>query len=415
MPDSILINLEKFTYGGDAMGRLPDSRAVFVPFALPGEQVRVRLLEEKRGYARAELLEIIQPVPERVPARCPHFGVCGGCHYQHLSYASQLEIKTGILRDQLIRIGQISNPPIQPIQACPDPWNYRNNVQFHLDRDGKLGFQAPNSKRIVPIQECHLPQAALNKLWPQLEFEMDTGIERLSLRLGIDEDILLKLESNQPEIPGLDIQAGISVVHQYEGETILVAGDDHILMEIESSHASERRSFQVSAGSFFQVNTYMAGKMVDHVLSNLPDRMDTLWDVYCGVGLFSAFLAPHLRHLVGIEASPSACEDFIVNLDEFENIELYEATAELALPALQAIPEVILVDPPRAGLEKKVAEAILAIKPKTLVYVSCDPATLARDSRQLLNGGYHLQQITPFDVFPQTYHIESISIFHSSS
>jgi 23S rRNA (uracil1939-C5)-methyltransferase len=409
--ESSLVTLDKLTYGGDALGRLPDARAVFVPFALPGEQVRIRLVEEKRGYARAELLEIIQPAPERIEARCPHFGICGGCHYQHLPYASQLEIKTGILRDQLTRIGQITNPPIQPIQPCPNPWNYRNHVQFHVHPDGRLGFQAPNSNRIVPIRECHLPESPLNELWPQLEFETETGIERLSLRLGVDEDIMLLLESRQPEIPGLDVQAGISVVHQYDGESLLLVGDDHIRMEIQSSRASQSRSFLVSAGSFFQVNTRMAGALVDHLLSNLPDNLDTLLDVYCGVGLFSAFLAPHVRRLIGIEASPSACEDFSLNLDEFDNVELYEATAEQVLPALQVKPDLILVDPPRAGVERSALEAILAMQPKTLAYISCDPATLARDARRLLNGGYQLQHITPFDLFPHTFHIESISFF----
>ena len=411
MVESILITLDKLTYGGDAMGRLPDARAVFVPFALPGEQVRIRLVEEKRGYARGELLEVIQSAAERIPARCPHFGICGGCHYQHLAYISQLEAKTGILIDQLTRIGQISNPPIQPIQPCPSPWNYRNHVQFHLHPDGNLGFQAPNSNRIVPISECHLPQEPLNELWPQLVFETDTGIERLSLRLGADEDIMLTLESRQPEIPGLDVQAGISVVHQFEGESVLLVGDEHIRMEIQSSHAPQPRSFHVSAGSFFQVNTRMAGAMVDHLLVNLPDKLDTLLDVYCGVGLFSAFLAPRVRHLIGIEASPSACEDFSFNLDEFDNVDLYEATAEQTLPALQVKPDFILVDPPRAGLGRSALEAILAMQSKTLVYISCDPATLARDARRFLNGGYQLQHITPFDLFPHTFHIESISFF----
>jgi 23S rRNA (uracil1939-C5)-methyltransferase len=408
---SILVDLDKLTYGGDAMGRLPDARAVFVPFALPGEQVRIRLVEEKRGYARGELLEVVQPAAARIPARCPHFGVCGGCHYQHLPYASQLEIKTGILRDQLTRIGQISDPPIRPIQPCPNPWNYRNHVQFHVHPNGSLGFQAPNSNRIVPIRECHLPEAQLNSLWPQLEFETETGIERLSLRLGADEDMLLMLESRQPEIPGLEVQAGISVVHQYDGESVLLVGDDHVRMEIRSSILSQSRSFLVSAGSFFQVNTRMAGALVDHLLSNLPEKIDTLLDVYCGVGLFSAFLAPRVRRLIGVEVSPAACEDFSINLDEFEHVELYEATAEQALPALQLQPDVILVDPPRAGLERSALEAILAMQPKILAYVSCDPATLARDARRLVDGGYRLQHITPFDLFPHTFHIESVSFF----
>ena len=411
MAESILITLDKLTYGGDAMGRLPDARAVFVPFALPGEQVRIRLVEEKRGYARGELLEIIQPAAERIPARCPHFGICGGCHYQHLPYASQLEVKTGILRDQLARIGKINNPPIQPIQPCPNPWNYRNHVQFHVHPDGRLGFQAPNSNRIVPISECHLPQEPLNELWPQLEFETDTGIERLSLRLGADEDIMLLLESRQPEIPGLDVQAGISVVHQFEGESVLLVGDDHIRMRDPILPGLPKPQFPCLCRLVLSSQYPHGGCIGRSSAFQSARKLDTLLDVYCGVGLFSAFLAPHVRRLIGIEASPSACEDFSFNLDEFDNVELYEATAEQALPALQVKPDLILVDPPRAGLERSVWNAILIMQPKTLAYISCDPATLARDARRLMNGGYQLQHITPFDLFPHTFHMESISFF----
>jgi 23S rRNA (uracil1939-C5)-methyltransferase len=402
---SIDLILEKLTYGGDAMGRLPDNRAVFVPFGLPGEQVRIRLLDEKKGYARAELVEILQPSPERIPARCPHFGKCGGCHYQHLGYASQLQAKTNLLGDQLTRIGQIINPPILPMLACPDAWNYRNHVQFHVHPDGRPGFLSFHSNRILPISECHLPEEPLNQLWPQLELEPEAGIERLSLRLGDDEDILLALENHQPEPPELDLLAGISVVHLFDNESLVLAGDDHIRVTVLE------RTFQISAASFFQVNTRMAEAMVSHLLASLPEKMDTVLDVYCGVGLFSAFLAARAQRLIGVEISPSACEDFSQNLDEFDNVELYEASAEQALPALQVKADVILVDPPRAGLEKEVLEAVLAMQPKILVYISCDPSTLARDAHRLLAGGYQLQQVTPFDLFPQTFHIESISIF----
>ena len=415
MDESIILTLEKPTYGGDAMGKLPDQRAVFVPFGLPGERVRIRLLEEKRGYARGELLEIIEPSAERIVARCPHFGTCGGCHYQHLPYAAQLHIKTGILRDQLTRIGQIPEPPIQPMQACPDPWNYRNHVQFHVQPDGRLGFLAPNSSRIIPVHECHLPEAPLNSLWPLLEFEAETGVERVSLRLGSEEEILMMLESRVPEPPGLELEAGISVVHLYEGESLVLAGEGNLFMDIHPDRPNPDRRFQVSANSFFQVNTPMAEALVKHVLANLPEKVETALDVYCGVGLFSAFLAPRVRRLIAIEASPSACEDFVANLDEFDNVELYEAPAGQVLPSLQVTPDIIIVDPPRAGLEQKALQAILAMQPGSIIYISCDPSTLARDARRLLNGGYQLQQVTPFDLFPQTFHIESVSIFRSET
>jgi 23S rRNA (uracil1939-C5)-methyltransferase len=217
---------------------------------------------------------------------------------------------------------------------------------------------------------------------------------------------MLVLESESPETPELEIEAGISVTHVYEGNTVVIAGSDHILMHVLD------RDFKVSAASFFQVNTIMAGKMVEHLISNLPITQSTvLLDVYCGVGLFSAFLAPKCKTMIGIESSASSCEDFTVNLDEFDNVELYEGTAEDVIPHLEAKPDIVLVDPPRAGLDKAVVDGILNLSPLVIAYVSCDPATLARDAGRLINGGYHLKDVTPFDLFPQTYHIESISLF----
>jgi 23S rRNA (uracil1939-C5)-methyltransferase len=187
---------------------------------------------------------------------------------------------------------------------------------------------------------------------------------------------------------------------------VVMAGDGEIILSVNS------REFHVSAASFFQVNTRMAGEMVQHLLDQLPaSPQTTLLDVYCGVGLFSTFFAGRVGRLIGIEASPSACEDFAANLDEFDNVELYEAPAELVLPSLDVHPEIVIVDPPRAGLDIRALEALLAQNPARLAYVSCDPSTLARDAARLISGGYRLVQVTPFDLFPQTYSIESISVF----
>jgi 23S rRNA (uracil1939-C5)-methyltransferase len=343
-PETFDIQLEKLTYGGEAMGRLPDNRAIFVPFGLPGERVRVRLTEEKKNFTRGEIVEILEPSPNRIDAKCKHFGECGGCHYQNLPYEKQIQAKRDILIDQLKRIGKMENPPVKPMVACPQPWNYRNHLQFSLNNMGKLGFQAPNSNRVIPISECHLPEPSIDELWPQLEFEPETDLERVSLRLGADDDLMLILESDSPEPPELEIEAGISVVHVYEENTIVMAGSDHLLMRVLD------REFKVSAASFFQVNTSMAGKMVKHLMTNLPiTQSTTLLDVYCGVGLFSAFLAPKCGRVIGIESSESACEDFTVNLDEFDNVELYEDEAEAVIPYLEAKPDIVVVDPPRAG------------------------------------------------------------------
>jgi 23S rRNA (uracil1939-C5)-methyltransferase len=407
LQSSILdLRLEKLAYGGDAMGRLADGRTVFVPFGLPGERVRVRLTEERRNFARADLLEILEASPHRVAPRCKHFGVCGGCHYQNLPYEQQLRAKTEILRDQLTRIGKIENPPVHEMVASPSPWNYRNSVQFHLTEEGKLGYVKAQEPMVFAITECHLPEETINSLWPQLEFEPGTNIERVSLRSGKDQDILLALESNMPEPPELEIEAGISVVHIYEEQSVVIAGNDHIMISVLE------RDFRVSAASFFQVNTAMAEKMIQHLSTHLPlTQSSTLLDVYCGVGLFSAFLASTCERLIGIESSSSACDDFSFNLDEFDNVELYEGLAEEVIPHLDVRPDIVLVDPPRAGLDKRVVDGILKLDPHVIAYVSCDPSTLARDAARLLRGGYHLRDVTPYDLFPQTFHIESISIF----
>ena len=414
--------LEKHTYGGDTIGRLPDGRAVFVPFGLPGERVRLRLTEEKKNFARGEIVEILEASKDRIPPRCKHFGECGGCHYQHLPYEKQLEIKTEILRDQLTRIGKIENPPVQPMVACPEPWNYRNHIQFSLSENGRVGFirsvdglspstsidRLSPSRSILEITECHLPEPTINDFWPQLQFELGTDVERVSLREGNDQ-LMLVLESESPEPPDLEIEADISVTHVYEENTVIIAGSDHILIPVLD------RIFKVSASSFFQVNTAMAEKMVQHLMARLPiTQSTTLLDIYCGVGLFSAFFASRCKNVIGIESSAPACEDFVVNLDEFDNVELYEGLAEEILPGLVgrvSNPPHVIVDPPRAGIERHALDSIVQLKPQVIAYVSCDPSTLARDARRLIESGYKLKQVTPFDVFPQTYHIESISIF----
>jgi 23S rRNA (uracil1939-C5)-methyltransferase len=258
----------------------------------------------------------------------------------------------------------------------------------------------------VPITDCHLPEAPLNELWPSLEFDPGLGLERISLRVGMNKEIILVLESEHPEPPELELEKELSVVHLTGGDMVVMAGDDAISMSVND------RMFRLSPASFFQVNAGLTGKMVDHLLEHLPVSSNTiLLEVYCGVGLFSAFFAGRVRRLIGIEVSPSACEDFSANLDEFDNVDLYQAPAEAVLPDLDVKPDIVIVDPPRAGLAKRALDAILLQSPPCIAYVSCDPSTLGRDAARLIAGGYRLKLVTPFDLFPQTYSIESISIF----
>lgn len=408
MADTFDIKVDRFTYGGEVLGRLPDGRAVFVPFALPDEVVRVGLLEEKARYARAQLLEVLEPSEERITPRCVHYLTCGGCHYQHMDYERQLAAKTEVLHDQLERIGRLTEIPMKPPIASPSPWYYRNHIQFHLTAEGHLGYVDSKAEGVIAIQECHLPEIGINAVWPLLDIESTPGIDRVGLRQGAsDEDILLVLESSDPQPIDLSVEElPISIAYLGPGGSMVLAGSDHVMMEVLG------RPLRVSAGSFFQVNTPLARKIVEHLLGELPLMQEThIVDAYCGVGLFSPFFAERVGQVTGIESSTQACEDFVVNLDEYDNVNLYEAPVEDVLTAVPLKADVIVVDPPRAGLERRTLDGLFAQDVAHLAYVSCDPATLARDSKRLVRGGYHLRQITPVDMFPQTYHIESISIW----
>jgi 23S rRNA (uracil1939-C5)-methyltransferase len=412
-----LYDVEMIThaYGGDCMGRLADGRAVFVPGTMPGELVRIRLVEQKRSFARGVVVEILRSAAERVSGECPSPASCGGCHYMHMTYPAQLQAKTDVLRDQLKRIAGISSPEVAPIIPSAREWHYRNAVQFHLNEQGQLGFQEPGSHRVFPVEGCLLCEPAIEAILPALDFQGISGLERIQVRAGVEDDILLVLESNDPVPPEISIELPASVVFVgpggfEENQALVLAGDEHLVMQAAG------RDFRVSAGSFFQVNTQQAENMLQYLLTRLPlSASSTVLEVYGGVGLFSAFLAPRVARLVVVESAPSAIDDFAANLDEFENVELYDGLAEEILPVLDCQPDVVLVDPPRAGLALPALDALLRMNPQTLAYVSCDPATLARDAKRLLAAGYHLRSVQPFDMFPQTYHIESISIFRLGS
>jgi 23S rRNA (uracil1939-C5)-methyltransferase len=400
------LTLENPAYGGDTVGRLPDGRAVFVPFAVPGETVRIRIIEDKKKFARGELLEVVEPSPERIAPRCQHFGDCGGCHYQHLAYDQQLSIKGKILRDQLQRIGRLENPRVAAVIPSPGEFNYRNQVKFQLSSSKKPGFFRAQKRGVLEIKECHLPGEPLNEVWPLIEIDADATISSLVLRLGLQDDILLALQSDLPFNEEFNIETmPISVVHLGPDQVEVLAGGDHIFIQVRD------RQFRVSARSFFQANTQLAEQMVSRIEAELPENPGLVLELYSGVGLFSAFIAPRSDRLIAIESADSAADDFVYNLDQFDNVELYHGPVEAILPDLHINPEVVLVDPPRTGLSKLVIESILSMQPDMLLYISCDPATLSRDSKLLVAGGYLPQEFIPFDFFPQTFHIETLSIW----
>ncbi len=409
MPSEHELVLEEMVFGGDALGHLPDGRAIFIPFGLPGEKVRISVIDEKKSFARGRIEKLIEPSPLRIQPKCPHFGVCGGCNYQHLAYADQLEIKQRIVKSQLKRMAGIMDFPVAPVVPSPQQWNYRNTVQFRVSYDGRVGYQAAGTNELVEISECHLPVNELNALWPQFSLEPGSGIQRMVLRQGGEGDLLVVLESNQDTPPDFSVDFPLSVVFNGPDQQYVLSGEDLVLMQVKE------RDFRVSAGSFFQTNLKQAEAMVDHVLTLAGDLTGkTVIDAYCGVGLFSAFLAVNAKRLIAIEAAESSCNDFAVNLDEYDNVELYIDQVENVLPNLEIPLDVAVVDPPRAGLDVRVISSLVTAKPQQIIYVSCDPATLARDVKRFSESGYELKSVTLYDQFPQTYHIESISLLEKS-
>jgi 23S rRNA (uracil1939-C5)-methyltransferase len=396
------ILIEKIVHGGDAMGRAPDGRPVFVPFAAPGERIRVEPEESRKGYFRARLLEVLEPAPDRIVPRCRHFGECGGCQFQHLAYASQVRAKESILREQLIRLGGIPDVPIRPAIVSPNPWNYRNHVQG-TPTEKRLGFFRAGSQEVLPIDECHLPEPRLWELWNNLDWEPGPGLRQIGFRAG-DDDEMIVFEGEPGMIPEVVVESDVSAAWlDSQGGIFYLAGGP-LRFDILG------RVFTVSAGSFFQVNTAQIPAIVKTVMEMAePAKNETALDIYCGTGLFSVFLAERAARVIGIEESASAAADYEINLDASDTVELYAASAEAALEAITAHSDLAVVDPPRSGLSAPAMRALLHAAPGRIVMVSCEMSTLARDARILTRAGYRLTDLAPIDMFPQTSHLETVS------
>ena len=417
MDNAFELELTGNAYGGEAIGRAADGRMIFVPCAIPGERVRVSPVEDHKQWARARLIEILEPSEERVIPRCKHFGVCGGCHYQHLAYPAQLQAKADIIRAQLERLGKFQDPPVADPIASPSPWNTRNHLQFQLNDKGRLSFVAARERaersqpgspgeQLIAVEECHLAAPPLDELWRRIDVEPIPGLERVSVRLGGGEERMVILHADAPPEVELSLELPASVIWAGPQEARVLAGEGFLSIDVLE------RNFRVSALSFFQVHTSLSQELVRLVLPSLDiGPADVVFDLYAGVGLFSAFIAQAGAHVVAVEESPWACADFEVNLDEFDRVDLYESTVEAALSSIAVEPKAVLVDPPRAGLGREVVQGLFEHRPPRLVYVSCDPATLARDGRLLADGGYRLESVKPIDLFPQTYHIECVSVW----
>lgn len=403
---TIELELSAMAHGGAALGR-HQGRVIFVPYAIPGERVRAEIVEDKGRFAHARLVEVLTPSPDRVEPLCPHFGACGGCQWQHIAYPRQATLKREIVIDQLERVGHLEKPSVKATLPASQPWGYRNRLEFSVGPERVLGFQKAGSHDIVPIETCLIADPRLMALYDDLDLDLP-GLTRLTLVAGsAEDDLLMAFETQRDQAPQLSADFPVSCVHLV-GERIPVnlIGRNFVTFMVNG------RGYRASAGRFFQVNTDQAGTLVDLALNWLdatPD--DTVLDGYCGVGLFSLPLAERAGLVVAVEVDPGATEDLILNLGDIDNVDVIQGPVEAVLPDLIEPLDGAIVDPPRSGLAVEVIDALIdpASGPNRLVYVSCDPATLARDVRRLMRGGYSLVGVQPLDMFPQSHHVETVT------
>jgi 23S rRNA (uracil1939-C5)-methyltransferase len=384
--------VEKLVYGGDALARL-DGRVVLAPFALPGERIRAAAESEKPGLIRARTLEVLEPSSERVAAPCPYFGQCGGCHYQHATYAGQLAAKRSILAEELRRLGKIE-PPAEIATVAAEPWGYRNRAQLHFE-NGRMGYREARSHKLCAVGQCPISSPAINQAiralgemlrdsrWPRFVRSVEIFTDERQTQLNVlaaDRPVARRFfEWCAATIPGL-----VEGALDYQGR------------------------FRVSRGSFFQVNRFLLDQLVDAALEGAGG--ETALDLYAGAGLFSLALTRRFREVTAVESGSAAARDLAFNAERagHANLRVERTTTEAHLEALDRAPDFMLLDPPRAGLGKAVVRRIAGLRPPSVTIVACDPATVARDLAALVASGYSIEKMTLIDLFPQTYHLETV-------
>ena len=418
--------IEKLVYGGDGLARLPadehgPGKAVFAPFVLAAEEIEASLLEQKPGFARARAEQILQPSPYRVPPPCPYFQRCGGCHYQHASYEHQLEIKAAILKENLRRIAKLELPIDLSIRPSP-ALNYRNRTRLRVQTsEFALGYYKFGSHELLPVEQCPISSPLINRaiggFWELGRAgKLPAGIQEIEFFANDDDSQLLaeayvtsdedgitrwaeEVRSGLPEVAGMVVfrnamRAGM------QPERLAVSG------AAEINYQTTRANYRVSAGSFFQTNRHLTDELVEIVTQGRSGR--TALDLYAGVGLFSSVLNREFERVIAVESSPTSHADLLYNSPS--NVKAVRATTEQYLNKFggKLKIDLVVVDPPRSGLGEGVIRGLVALGAPRITYVSCDPATLARDLRALTSGGYRLEKAHLVDLFPQTYHLESV-------
>jgi 23S rRNA (uracil1939-C5)-methyltransferase len=400
-----IVELSDLAHGGEAVGRL-EGKAVFVAGGIPGERVRVEITEDARRYSRARLLQVLDPSPDRVSPPCPYYGDCGGCHLQHIRYERQLALKTEVVRTQLQRVAGVAEPHVLPMLGMAEPWGYRNQVQLHT-RGRLIGYQRPRSHYIVPVARCLIAHPLLQAMWPR---ELPASVERVILRAGIATgERLALLEANvAPELAALSFPQDVALA---------VDLDPRLEPLRYAPWIHERllgRTFRVSARVFFQNNTAGAEQLIRQAGNWLAlGPVAALLDAYCGAGAFMLSLTPADGSCLGIESSSEAIGDARANarLNDRTDQAFFEVgDVGRTLAQHPARCDAVVLDPPRGGCSEEALAGIAATGARRIVYVSCDPATLARDIGRLARAGYHLECVQPVDMFPQTFHVECVAL-----
>lgn len=433
------LNIESLAYGGDAIARLDDGRTAFVSGGCPGDTVRAEIVDDEGRFVRARVVDVLVASPDRVQPPCPYFGVCGGCSWQHIAYPAQLAAKRRAVVDALTRIGRIDAADALVAETVPSPreYGYRNKIELVADTSTgrlRLGYHRASSDEIVEVESCLLlpkklvsAPKALGGALRYLSGGQDLGVSRVAIRAATNtRDIEVALWG---EPGGFPRQAVARTLGQAIRTTSLVrvlqkgpAKERKVTgVEVLSGEGMWRERLHgitmlVSAPSFFQVNTKLAETLVDLVLAGLaPDGSDRVVDLYAGAGTFSLPLAEIAGEVVAVEAAGSAVRDLRRNVENAQVwVDVIGGDAARELRDLGHA-DLVVVDPPRAGVTPEVVADLAATHARSIAYVSCDPATLARDAALLASAGYSLASATPVDLFPQTFHVETVAIFSRES
>ena len=414
------LKIEKLIYGGKGLSKF-DNKICFVPFVLPDETVDVIIKKEKKGFLECEPVEILEKNPNRINPPCKYFGYCGGCDYMHIQYGKQLDYKKGILIETLNRIGKIENPEVDKVIQSEKAFNYRNRTQLKLNK-GKLGFYKKESKDIVDIDYCYLLDENLNIVLKNLKnFLNFLDLKPIEIHLYSSNsgEILVKFIYNRKfkRFP-LGLKHLKSIVHPNIIGISLYEKVNGILkrfIKIGSLFTYENINsikYRVSINSFFQVNKYQVENLINEIIEEIKEeKYKTAVDLYSGVGTISLPISKYVNQVFGVELNKYAYEDANHNkkINNLKNVKFINKSSEEGLKIIDNTnADLIIVDPPRTGLSKKIIDFLINKESiKKLIYVSCNPSTLARDLN-ILKTKYKIQSIKMIDMFPQTYHIETI-------